>query len=58
MKICRALNCSLEYMLTGEMGLAEFLRCNQVIADLPELDTANLRKIAQAFWDTLPTLKK
>lgn len=56
-KICRALNYSVEYMLTGEMGLAELIRCNQKFLELPELDPEKIRAVAQAFWETCPAKK-
>lgn len=54
MKICKALDYSVEYILTGKCGLPELIRLNQKIIDAPNLYSENLQKIAQAFWSTCP----
>ncbi len=56
-KICRALHCSIEYMLTGEIGLEEFIACNQRFMKLEPPDPEKLRAVAQIFWETCPSKK-
>lgn len=54
LKICNELDCSIEYLLTGNLGVQEIIRLNQKIMNLPEIKTENLQKIAQAFWSSCP----
>lgn len=56
LKICKELDYSVEYILTGNCGVLELTRLNQKIMKLPEVKTDNLQKIAQAFWSTFPKL--
>ena len=56
LKICKELNYSVEYVLTGNCGLPELIRINQKILELPNINSENLQKIAQAFWSTCPRL--
>ena len=56
LKICKELDYSMEYILTGNCCLKEIVRLNQKILDLPEINTENLQKIAQAFWSSCPRL--
>ena len=58
LKICKQLDCSIEYMLTGNCGVKELIKLNQKILNLPELRSENLQKIAQAFWNNCPKLFK
>ncbi len=53
-KICRVLGCSIDYILTGQCGLTEWLRMNQKILNLPAVSFDNMEKIASAFWHTCP----
>lgn len=53
-KICNALGDSVEYILTGNCGMAEFFRLQQRILNLPNLNHQNLQQIATAFWSTVP----
>ena len=53
-KICRALGCSTDYLLTGGCGFIEFLRLNQKIFGLPEISLTNMETVARAFWNTRP----
>ena len=53
-KICRILDCSVDYILTGQCGLTEWLRMNRKILKLPDIPTQNIEKIASAFWHTCP----
>ena len=53
-KICNALEYSVEYILTGNCGMAEYFRLQQRILNLPNLNHRNLQKIATAFWSTVP----
>ncbi|MBQ7288900.1 MAG: helix-turn-helix transcriptional regulator [Clostridia bacterium] len=55
-KICKELDSSAEYILTGACGLTELIRLNQKILNLPDIRSENLQKIAQAFWSTCPRL--
>ena len=56
LKICKELDYSVEYILTGNYGLSELIRLNQKILNLPDIRSENLQKIAQAFWSTCPRL--
>ncbi len=56
LKICKVLDCSIEYILTGNCGLTELIRLNQKILNLPDVCSENLHKIALAFWNTCPKL--
>ena len=56
-KICKELDCSIEYFLTGNCGIIELVRLNQKIASSPYIHTGNLEKIAKAFWQTCPQNK-
>ena len=53
-KICKELDCSLEYLLTGNCGIIELVRLNKKISSLPDMHSGNLEKIARAFWSTCP----
>ena len=56
LKICSQLDYSIEYILTGNLGLHEFTRLNQKILNLPNIRDENLQKMAQAFWNNSPKL--
>lgn len=56
LKICKELDYSVEYILTGNCGVTELVRLNQRIMKAPEVKTENLQKVAQAFWNTCPKL--
>lgn len=51
-KLCRELDCSVEYMLTGNCGIIELAKLNQKLLNLPDINTEHLQKVAQAFWFT------
>lgn len=51
-KICEALGCSTDYILTGKCGLQELLYMNQKLLNLSDVSSERLQKIAQAFWNT------
>ena len=53
-KICQELDCSVEYLLTGNCGIIELTRLNQRIANLPDIHLGNLEKVARTFWHTCP----
>lgn len=53
-KICKELNCSIDYILTGNCGLAEMLKMNQKFLNLADCKTENLEKLAKFFWNTRP----
>ncbi len=53
-KICKGLGYSTEYILTGNCGLSEFVKMNQQLLSSPDINYANLEKIATAFWETCP----
>lgn len=53
-KICKELDCSIEYLLTGNCGLIELVRLNRKIANLPDIHSGNMEKVAKAFWSTCP----
>ncbi len=54
LKICKELDYSVEYILTGNCGLQEMVRLNQKILNLPDIRLENMQTIAQAFWSTCP----
>ncbi len=54
LKICNQLDCSIEYILTGNFGLREMIRLNHKIFNMPEMSTENLQKVAHAFWSNCP----
>lgn len=54
LKICNELDCSIEYMLTGNCGFKEIAKLNQKILNLPNIRSENLEIIAKAFWDSRP----
>ena len=56
LKICKQLDYSVEYILTGNCGMQELIRMNQKILNLPNISSDNLQKIAQAFWNNCPKL--
>lgn len=56
LKICKQLDYSVEYILTGNCGMQELIRMNQKILNLPNISSDNLQKIAQAFWNNCPRL--
>ena len=56
LKICKQLDYSVEYILTGNCGMRELVRMNQKILNLPDMGSENLQKIAQAFWNNSPRL--
>ena len=53
-KICKALNCSMEYILTGNCGLQELITTNKKFFELSGANPEKIQKIAQAFWNTCP----
>ena len=53
-KICKQLNCSIEYILTGNCGLEEVIKLNQKILNLSCLPLENLQNITNAFWNSCP----
>ncbi len=53
-KICKELDYSVEYILTGNCGLQELIRLNHKMFNLPDASSENLQKIAQAFWNSCP----
>ena len=55
-KICNVLGCSTEYMLTGSYGMMEFTRLCQKLMNLPDINSDNLQKIADALWSSCPNL--
>ncbi|MEE0946905.1 MAG: helix-turn-helix transcriptional regulator [Acutalibacteraceae bacterium] len=54
LKICNELDCSAEYILTGNCGIYELIKLNQKILDLPESSLQHLEKMVQAFWNSCP----
>ena len=56
-KICKELDCSIEYLLTGNCGMPELIRLNQKFLNLPDIHSDNLQKNAKAFWSTCPIHK-
>ena len=53
-KICNELELSIEYILTGECGMVEFLRMQQYVLNMPDLNSRNLQRVATAFWEAVP----
>ena len=53
-KICKELDCSMEYLFTDKCGLAELIKINQKALSLSDVPVENLQKIAQVFWNTRP----
>lgn len=53
-KICKALNRSTDHILTGEMGISEWISLCRRLQYIPELDSDKLREVARAFWETCP----
>ena len=53
-KLCNELDCSIEYILTGDLGVTELAKLNQKILNLPDIHSDNLKKMAQAFWSNCP----
>ena len=57
-KICKVLGCSMDYVFTGEYGLAEFAKTNQKLLNIDNLRVESLQKMTKAFWSTCPGLLK
>ncbi len=53
-KICKVLDYSVEYILTGNCGLRGMVRLNQKVLNLPDISLENMQTVAQAFWNTCP----
>ncbi len=53
-KICNELEFSVEYILTGNCGMTEFLQTLQIISNMPGMNYKNLHQVAFAFWETVP----
>ena len=53
-KVCAALHCSTDYLLTGELGSLEWAALNRKIMSLPEQSDENMRKIFRALWESSP----
>ena len=53
-KICNVLDCSTEFLFTGNYGLKELIQLNRKILGLPNIKSENLQKIARAFWNDCP----
>ncbi len=57
-KICNVLDFSLDYILTGNCGIKEWVRLNQKFLSLPEDNSENLQRIVQTFWNNCPRKMK
>lgn len=57
-KICESLQCSTEYIFTGNCGILELVKMNLKILNMPSLYSENLQKVASAFWATCPRYYK
>ena len=57
-KLCKELEFSIEYVLTGECGFLELSRMLQRISNMPNLSTTSLHRVATAFWQTTPCAVK
>ncbi len=53
-KVCKALHCSTDYLLTGELGFLEWEALNRKMMCLPEQSDENMRKIFRALWESSP----
>lgn len=53
-KICNALHCSTDYLLTGNLGFPEWIALNRKMMHLPEQGTENIQKIFRALWESSP----
>ncbi|MBO5214214.1 MAG: helix-turn-helix transcriptional regulator [Clostridia bacterium] len=53
-KICKALHCSTDYLLTGALGIPEWTALQRKLAHLPEQSADNMQKIFQALWESCP----
>ena len=53
-KICNALNSSIDYILTGKCGLREWIRLNQKFLSLPNIDSENMQRMVEIFWNHCP----
>ena len=58
LKICKELEFSVGYLLTGGCGLKEFCRIQRQILNMPDLYDENLLRVATAFWATVPKSRK